>query len=107
MKNRLKGKSTEPIIIPDSSSSDSLISSFPQSHGTPLIFTSSIYAMRFQDLMINKTIVFEKSVDQTLFQQIGVTSLFEKVNLCYVVSTQICISNFHQTIFWECLSRKM
>lgn len=70
-----KGKTPEHVSIPDSPPP------VPNPHGTTLTFRSRKFSKRFQNLMMNKTIVYGKFVDPVLFHQIGVSSLFEAIVL--------------------------
>lgn len=79
-------KTVEAIVIPDSTSSHPPTSPIPTLHGTPLTFRSPKYSTRFQNLMINKNIVYGKPVDPVLFHQIGVATLFENVGLVAMLS---------------------
>lgn len=50
-------------------------------HGTPLTFRFPKFSSHFPNLMINKNIVYRKSVYPVLFHQIGVSALFENIGL--------------------------
>lgn len=58
----------------------------PRVYGTALTFRSPKFLTRFQNLVVNKTIIYGKPVDLVLFQNIGVITMFKNVGLSAMLS---------------------